>query len=393
MSQIRSIDVIALAALGQGLSGGDRLFIEFSRRWSKLARVSVIVWEEGLMMCKRENLDKHVTYNLIKVGNVGKLGFFVTYFYRIILGIKFALEYSFTPNSIVYSASEFWMDSLTAFLIKLRYPKVIWAAAWYQTAPNPIRGFAKGRYRLRALAYWLAQLPIKPIINKFADHILVNNSSELSQFSRPNSLGRVHVVIGAVDTDKIEKFMLHNPKPKDLKYLAVFQGRFHPQKGVVELVRIWKIITTNLPKAKLAMIGDGPLMDEVKREIKSNNLENNIDLFGYLSDGDKKYKIFNNSKFVLHPAFYDSGGMASAEAMAFGLPCIGFDLESYYSYYPQGMLKAKIGDLDGFAKLITEMNSDKSKYKIISKQAEKLIFSKWSWNQRALEVFNNISKL
>jgi hypothetical protein len=50
------LHLIALASLGQGLSGGDRIYIELSRRWSKVVPVTVYVWEEGRQMCRREKL-------------------------------------------------------------------------------------------------------------------------------------------------------------------------------------------------------------------------------------------------------------------------------------------------------------------------------------------------
>ncbi len=387
-----TIHVIALAALGQGLSGGDRIFIEFSRRWAKQSPVSLYVWEEGQQMCLRENLtDKDVAIKLIKVGSIAKLGFVITYLYRILLGLKLGLTLRLEPNSIIYSASEFWMDSLPAWLLKLRYPHAIWAAAWYQTAPNPLTGFFGGRYRLHAFAYWLAQLPIKPLISRWANAVLINNESERKQFAHFPNLKQI-VVIGAVDTNRINTYIKNHKSPQTKKYLAVFQGRFHPQKGVGELVGIWKKVVTQLPSAKLAMIGDGPLKATVLKKIAENHLTNTIDLYGFISDGDKKYEIFNQSKIVVHPALYDSGGMASAEAMAFGLPCVGFDLPAYASYYPQGMIKVPMNNLDEFAQKIIFLSKAKDVYAKYAGQAKKLISTNWSWDKRAEDTLTSILK-
>ena len=51
------------------------------------------------------------------------------------------------------------------------------------------------------------------------------------------------------------------------------------------------------------MIGDRPLMKNVKLKINNLKLENNIRLFKCLFDGSKKYSIFDKSKIVVHPAF------------------------------------------------------------------------------------------
>ncbi len=373
-----------MAAYGKGISGGDRIFMEFARRWQKKAKVTIYVNEEGREMCRRQGLmanGQWLTYKILRTDNWCRFGFAVCYFARIIEGIKLGLMLKL-PATIVYSASEFWMDSLPALVLKLRYPKTTWMAAWYQTAPSPLT-------HPWSLSYWLAQLPIKPIISKFADFVLVNNEEEKKQFPGLSKRGKAIVVLGAVDLEKIKNYKL---KIKNFPkiYDAVFQGRFHPQKGVVELIDIWKMVVDKKPDAKLAMIGDGPLMKKVKSKIKDLKLEKNIKLFGYVFDGDKKYKIFLQSKIVVHPAFYDSGGMASAEAMAFGLPAVGFDLKAYKSYYPKGMLKVPVGDLGDFANTILALLSDRNRYRKVAGEAYKMIQENWSWEERAQEVLENV---
>ena len=393
MRKLTSIHIFALAALGEGLSGGDRIFIEFARHWKKKILIHLYVWESGLSMCQREKLlGKNLKTHLIEVGELSKLGFTFTYFYRILLGLKLGLTLKLHDEDCVYSASEFWMDSLPAFILKLRYPQVKWAAAWYQTAPNPLEGFAKGKrqhtYKLRAFPYWLVQKSIKPIISRFADFILVSNTNEQKQFIKQFKEGKTITVLGAVRTDEVIRYQRNHPKPKKKQFLAVFQGRFHPQKGVVELIDIWKEVTKKIPDAKLAMIGSGPLINDVKERIQDLKIEGNIFLFGYLHDGERKYNIFNNSKMVVHPAFYDSGGMAAAEAMAFGLPCIGFNLDAYSFYYPQGMIKVPVGNLKQFASKIVQLNNDRSLYCNISKNIRNIIMEKYSWGDRSEKIFD-----
>lgn len=387
-----SIHIIALSSLGQGLSGGDRIYIELARRWSETIPIKVYVWEEGLAMVRRQNLSgKMLKINLIKVGELSRLGFFITYIYRIILGIRLGLTQKLDKGDYIYSASEFWMDSLPALLLKLRGgKKVNWVSAWFQTAPNPIIGFTQGKreqtYRFRTFLYWFAQFPIKPLIAKFADYVLVNNQQEKKQFPKLVKNNKAIVVLGAVDTEAISDYIKIHKRIIDKKYTGVFQGRFHPQKGVVELIDIWKLVTKKIPHAKLAMIGDGPLMKDVKERIRRLGFEGNVTLFGYQYDGDKKYSIFQSSKIVVHPSFYDSGGMAAAEAMAFGLPAVGFNLKSYSSYYPEGMIKVTVGDLKVFAKKILELNEDENLYNQLGQNAKEWIYSHFSWSKRANEV-------
>lgn len=411
-----NLHIFALAAHGKGLSGGDRIFIELARRWSDKFPITIYVTNEGYEMCQRQKLwvnngqssvnsrkDKRIDLKISNIYKWSKKIFFINYLFRIIEGIKlgFTLKFENSPGTLIYNASEFWMDSLPCVILKLRFPKIRWIATWFQTAPNPLYGYteqrAKGKgqrlssYKLSSFYYWLTQLPIKPLITKFADKVMVNNEDEKKRFPKLSEKGDTIVMIGAVPLESIKKWK--STRVKEVKKIcdAVFQGRFHPQKGVLELLDIWKLVVKEKPDAKLAMIGDGPLMEEVKKRITQNKLTNNINLYGYVFDGPEKYKIFSQSKVVVHPAYYDSGGMASAEAMAFGLPCVGFNLKAYESYYPKGMVKVDIGNKKEFANQIIRLLTDRKFYEIKAEEALTLIEENWSWEIRSEEILSKLS--
>lgn len=119
----------------------------------------------------------------------------------------------------------------------------------------------------------------------------------------------------------------------------------------------------------------------------------NIDLLGFMFDGIQKDKVFKQSKIFVHPAIYDSGGMAAAEAMAFGLPGVSFDLIALKSYYPYGLLKAKKGDLNDFSKKIIFLLQNKKLYEKISAQGIKMIRSEWTWKHRAKQFLDKINEV
>lgn len=395
----KTIHIFAVAALGKGLSGGDRIFIELAKRIKLKNKVVIHVWKEGYEMCKGQGLNDGVVFNIIDVLPWCNFGFMICYIARIIKASWYSMfvKIDNEKETVVYSASEFWMDTLPAIFLKLRFPKITWVACWFQTAPNPLSGFANGNrqaiYRLSSFYYWLMQLPIKPLIGKISNLVLVNNYGEKKQFPDLDKQNKILVMLGAVNVKEIQNWIHIHGLSKEKEFDAVFQGRFHPQKGVVELIEIWKLVTYKIPKAKLAMIGDGPLREDVEEKINKSGLSQNVKLFGYVFDGHNKYKIFSKSRIVVHPSFYDSGGMAAAEAMVFGLPCIGFDLESYKSYYPKGMVKISVGDLEAFANKVVELiNNDKLRLQI-GREAQIEIAGNWSWDQRASLLIDKIDSI
>lgn len=393
-----------LAKAGEGISGSDRIFIELARNWSKKYPIKIFTNSEGLQLCKIQKL-KGKNLKLISINNNRfEKSFLFNYLFKILKGVYLGLTLGVRhqTSKIIYSSSDFWMDVFPALLFKLRFNQIKWVATWYQTAPNPLRGFVEQRtkskelraktYKISAFLYWFSQILARPLIKKYADKVIVNNEDEKKRFAEHTRRGDTIVLIGAVPLSDIKKYQSStiNHQPSAKRYDAVFQGRFHPQKGVVELIDIWKKVVDKKPDAKLAMIGDGPLMKDVRSKIQDLRLEKNVKLLGYLFDGPNKYSIFHAGKIVVHPAFYDSGGMASAEAMAFGLPAVGFNLKAYESYYPRGMEKVKKGDLDAFAKAVLKLLTNDGARINLGKRAKKMIEKNWSWESRAEELIRKI---
>ncbi len=391
----KQFHILAFGAQGAGVSGGDRIFIEIARRLKSTIEIHVWVSDEGKAMCTRMNLShSKVIYHVYSNKRFRLFGNIAFNLSLVATGIYVGLFKVPENRSVVYSASEFWMDSLPTFFWKLRNNSIQWIAAWYQTAPSPFKGFSltnSPRNRMAALPYWFFQQTTKPFIAKFADILAVNNENETNEFPRHKHDNKVFIMYGAVDVSAVQKFESKH-KNTTKKYDAVFQGRFHPQKGVLELLEIWKLVVDVKPNAKLALIGNGPLWNDVSTKIEALGLQNNIKLLGYVFDGVKKYTTFMQSKIVVHPAFYDSGGMASAEAMAFGLPCVGFDLPSYKDYYPKGMMKIPQTNLTAFAKAVIKLLDDKNTYKKYAAEAKLMVMKNWSWDTR-VQDFEKFIKL
>ena len=383
---MKDLYIFANTAYGKELSGGDRIFIEISRRWD--GKVKLFTSEDGFNITKRSNLE-NVEYNIWTKSEFNKFGYFFTYIVKTIhsiLNVIFLKKLN--ENTVLYSASDFLPDSVPAFLLKMKNKKIKWIAGFYLFAPSVFDFFSKSsrrKFRLfKDLSFWLTQKIAYYLILKFANVIFVTSEPDKKRFIAKGRGGENIIVIkGGVDLPSLDTVDTQNMNNK--KYDACFLGRLHPQKGVLELIDIWDIVCRERQNSRLAIIGDGELMEEIEKKIAKNNLGKNIFLFGFM-DGKDKYEIFRNSKIILHPALYDSGGMSAAEGMAWGLPAVGFDLPHLVEYYPKGMLKAKIGNLKDFAMKIIDLLRDNDLYNRTSREAVDLTSNEWSWDKKVDDI-------
>lgn len=393
MSKYRIHIIFNSARSGETLTGDDRIFIELSRRWASLGHEIIIyTTEEHYKMFQRQELNEasYVFWPRSPFTN-NLLGMASFYLRGTLEGLKYALvQIKSVPdyqNDIVCSEMDAWSSILPGRVMSWRL-KAPWIVGFWLFAPKPWAADPVFP-RHRALFYYLSQLPILWLVKRFADIVFVTNDLDRYPFQNNRlPLERVIAVKGGVDiklTDSV-------PAPLAKEFDAVFIGRIHWQKGVLELIDIWQRVCHQKPNARLAMIGNGELEGAVTQKIKSLGLEENIKQFGFM-DGPEKIKIFKASRVVVHPARHESGGQAAAEAMACGLPGVSFDLPALKVYYPRGMLKVLPYNLDEFARLIQNLLDDQELYAHMSREAREYALE-WDWNlkaERILELMLSVS--
>lgn len=400
---MKKILFISIWQQGDGLSGGDRIWIEFAKKWKNKLNVDLLGSPEAKKISERYGLlgiklfcvvKKITTSNNLSVLNLVKnlISRTITALYYIKKNELYKEKYDY-----IYSTSDFWPDSLAAFYLKLKNKKIIWVAGFYLFAPKPWQKESpyKGRNFIKGLLYFLIQYPVYIIVKRYADIVFVTSEPDVSKFvTNRRKENEIIIIQGGVDVTASEKYLSsHNVIPiKKRKYDACFIGRLHHQKGVVGLIEIWRRVCLADKNRRLLIIGDGELEGKVRENIVNYNLEKNIEMVGF-ADGEKKFDLIKQSKIVVHPATYDSGGMAAAEAMAWGVPGISYDLEALKTYYPKGMLKVAIGDIDQFSKKIYRLLNNHNLYNKTSKDAHDLIIEVWDWNKRAKNILAKLSKI
>jgi len=384
--------IIANNNFGTSQSGGDTIFLEFIKNWQSKLDITVFGSQETQNLLKRYKL----TPSFIKTDNLNPrhqptaVNIIFHNLRRCLKGLTtYLLNYKLISSfSHCYTASDFPPDFFIGLVNKILHPKTIWLSGQYLFAPHPRH--KNSPYKNQPLKGWLYYLYQKislPLSRKFADIILVTSHPDVSKFPNKKTI----IVQGGVDITQSQRYLKSsNIIPiNNRKYDAVYLGRLHPQKGVLELIDIWQIVTKSLPNAKLAIIGDGQLEPPIKSKIKKLKLQKKIQLLGFLT-GQQKYAVFKNSKIVVHPATYDSGGMSAAEAMAWGLPGVSFDLESLKTYYPQGIIKSPLSNKQQFAQNIIKLLTNHLLYKKLSSQALKLIQNTWDWQKRSEIIYQQI---
>ncbi len=100
-------------------------------------------------------------------------------------------------------------------------------------------------------------------------------------------------------------------------------GRFAYSKNHKFLVNVFHKITKSISNARLVLIGDGQLVEEVKEQVYTLNLQEQVSFLGIRDDVNSWYQAMD--LFCL-PSRFEGLPLSIIEAQAAGLPCIGSNL-------------------------------------------------------------------
>jgi glycosyltransferase involved in cell wall biosynthesis len=111
-------------------------------------------------------------------------------------------------------------------------------------------------------------------------------------------------------------------------YDAVFFARFIPEKGIFDLLKIWKLVVKQFPDAKLALAGiieDPRFVEEFQRKAKRAGLSDNMLFLGQL-DRSSVIDLVTSSKITVYPSVMDVFSLVVLESLACGTPVITYDI-------------------------------------------------------------------
>jgi len=114
------------------------------------------------------------------------------------------------------------------------------------------------------------------------------------------------------------------------EYEACFVGRLDIKKGILDLLEVWKIVVTNLPSAKLTLIGHDQI--GIGRFIRNYGLGDNVIYLGVLSD-KRMYEIVKKSRVFVTMSTAEGWGIAIAEALACGTPVVCRKIKTLYEQW------------------------------------------------------------
>lgn len=144
----------------------------------------------------------------------------------------------------------------------------------------------------------------------------------------PESGELIKVIKNPLDLPKIENSVKENVQhPFFLKQAAhktlIAAGRLHKSKDYPTMLRAFALVK-RATNAKLIILGDGPLKEELQSLCKELNISEDVSIVGFV---DNPYKYLAKADLFIHSAIYEGFPNVIAEALACGLDVVSTDCD------------------------------------------------------------------
>ena len=104
-------------------------------------------------------------------------------------------------------------------------------------------------------------------------------------------------------------------------FQIIYVGRLVFYKNLEVVLKAIPIIKQKIPKIKLVIVGDGPYKENLESLIKKLDINENVDLKGYLST-QEKFQLISQSAVLVLPSLCEGFGLVILEAFSKKRPVI-----------------------------------------------------------------------
>ena len=153
--------------------------------------------------------------------------------------------------------------------------------------------------------------------------------------------------------------------------VITYIGRLSEEKGVIDLIEIFKKIHDKDEECTLNIVGDGELKGKIMQKISENHLEESVFMKGYRTKSELE-EIMLNTSIGINTSYTESFGLALIETFSYGIPCVAFSsaegIKEIIDNNKNGYI-IENRDFEEMADNVVDLVNNKNKLKTFGKDA------------------------
>ncbi len=152
--------------------------------------------------------------------------------------------------------------------------------------------------------------------------VVVVLSSRMSKYLAAHDLRlpATHIIPNGVDITRFRPLCDNRALDEDERArVVVCVSKMRYEKGIDVLLQAWRLVYEHAPRARLIIVGNGPIQDQIERMANALGITDSVEFTGL--QGDIPAQLHRGNIGVL-PSRWEGMPNALLEAMACGLACV-----------------------------------------------------------------------
>jgi glycosyltransferase involved in cell wall biosynthesis len=228
---------------------------------------------------------------------------------------------------------------------------------------------------------------------------IITVSEEVADYVRANlsdsEVSKVHVVPNGVDVDRFSPDRF--PQTTNRDYTIGFLGTLKPWHGLESLLFAFEMVNKKCPSARLRIIGDGPLREELQGRIQNHcpQLKTQIDWVGAVSPMDVPGELAKLdvavAPYLESDEFYFSP-LKVYEYMAAGRAVVASQIGQISTLIQNNVngCMYPAGDFQQLAALLIDLASDPGRRSRLGHAARKCVEASHSWDSTLARILSHV---
>jgi glycosyltransferase involved in cell wall biosynthesis len=164
---------------------------------------------------------------------------------------------------------------------------------------------------------------IDRVLLRFMDHVCPLSPELRDSLRQSGVAGRkLTMILNGLDIDEVDQ-ILPSGERRDGETVIGYLGRLVRSKNLECLIEAFGRVAAGRDDLRLAIVGEGPLSDELKDAARRRGVAPRVDFTGYRTDGVAVLKSFDVFVF---PSWQEATPRCVMEAMAAGVPVLASDI-------------------------------------------------------------------
>jgi glycosyltransferase involved in cell wall biosynthesis len=231
-----------------------------------------------------------------------------------------------------------------------------------------------------ALSLYLASYIEKQLVND-ADLLISNSNYTCTLLKRVYGCDKSCKTIYPGVSDRFYPMNLEKERIR-----LLYTGRLDQRKGILILLKAFRIIVQKHNDVELLIGGDGPERQRLESYVINNGMTNNVRFLGR-APYEKVPEVFNRSSIFVFPTLYEPFGLVAAEALATELPVIASRIGAIPEIVDESCgILVPPNDPEALASAIEVLIDDEPLRRSMGKNGRKKVKEKFSWERMAKEV-------